>query len=253
MNRYSKLRHAGNSGFVSDVLPVFALFLVAAGGIAWVSMGIVAKDRWPIRWLDLNGTFQRVSAEQLRASMTPSINDSFFTIDLQELRETATRISWVSAVRIQKKWPDRIAVTIEEFVPVAHWNRGQMISKEGEAFSVPEADGIQGLPWLQGPQGRLDEVLSYWTEFSDLLMSKGLEISSLTLDRRGAWAIQLSNGTHLQLGREAARRRLQRLLASWDSLMQEQVAPPQDIDLRYTNGFAVLWPQHLDTATRTDS
>ena len=253
MNRYSKLRHAGNSGFVSDVLPVFALFLVAAGGIAWVSMGIVAKDRWPIRWLDLNGTFQRVSAEQLRASMTPLINDSFFTIDLQELRETATRISWVSAVRIQKKWPDRIAVTIEEFVPVAHWNRGQMISKEGEAFSVPEADGIQGLPWLQGPQGRLDEVLSYWTEFSDLLMSKGLEISSLTLDRRGAWAIQLSNGTHLQLGREAARQRLQRLLASWDSLMQEQVAPPQDIDLRYTNGFAVLWPQHLDTATRTDS
>jgi cell division protein FtsQ len=253
VNRYSKLRHAGNSGFVSGVLPVFALFLVAAGGIAWVSMGIVAKDRWPIRWLDLNGTFQRVSAEQLRASMTPLINDSFFTIDLQELRETATRIYWVSTVRVQKKWPDGVAVTIEEFVPIAHWNRGRLISDKGKAFSVPEADGIQGLPWLQGPQGRLDEVLNYWTEFSDLLMSKGLEISSLTLDRRGAWAIQLSNGTHLQLGREAARQRLQRLLASWDSLMQEQAAPPQDIDLRYTNGFAVLWPQHLDTATRTDS
>jgi cell division protein FtsQ len=253
VNRYSKLRHTGNRGFVTGVLPVIALFLVAAGGIAWVSMGIVANDRWPIRWLDLNGTFQRVSAEQLRAGMTPLINESFFTIDLQELRETATRISWVSAVRVQKEWPDKIAVTIEEFVPIAHWNRGQLISEKGEAFAVPEADGIQGLPWLQGPQDRLDEVLSYWTEFSDLLVPIGLEISSLRLDRRGAWAMQLSNGTHLQLGREAARQRLQRLLASWDSLMQEQAVPPQDIDLRYTNGFAVLWPQHLDSPTRTDS
>jgi cell division protein FtsQ len=253
VNRYSKGCHAGNRGFVSGLLPVIVLFLVAVGGITWVSMGIVANDRWPIRWLDLNGAFQRVSAEQLRGSITPLINESFFTIDLQELRDATSRISWVSAVRVQKRWPDKIVVTIEEFVPIAHWNRGQLISEKGETFSVREADGIQGLPWLQGPQERLDEVLSNWTEFSDLLVPKGLEISQLKLDRRGAWAMQLSNGTHLQLGREAARERLQRLLASWDSLMQEKAAPPQDIDLRYTNGFAVSWPQDLDTDTRTDS
>jgi cell division protein FtsQ len=253
VNRYSKGCHAGNRGFVSGLLPVIALFLVATGGITWVCMGIVTNDRWPIRWLDLNGAFQRVSAEQLRGSITPLINESFFAIDLQELRNATSRISWVSVVRVQKKWPDKIVVTIEEFVPLAHWNRGQLISEKGEIFSVPEADGIQGLPWLQGPQERLDEVLSNWTEFSDLLVPKGLEISQLKLDRRGAWAMQLSNGTHLQLGREAARERLQRLLASWDSLMQEQAAPPRDIDLRYTNGFAVSWPQDLDTDTRTDS
>ena len=45
---------------------------------AWVSMGIVAKDRWPIRWLEINGNFQRVSAEQLRAGLIPLISSSFF-------------------------------------------------------------------------------------------------------------------------------------------------------------------------------
>ena len=83
MNRYTELRYSGNRGFASGVLAVITLFLLAVGGIAWVSMGIVANDRWPIRWLELNGGFQRVSAEQLRASMTPLIDESFFTIDLQ--------------------------------------------------------------------------------------------------------------------------------------------------------------------------
>ena len=253
MNRYAELRYPGNRGYVTGAIVVIALFLLASGGIAWVSMGIVTNDRWPIRWLELNGTFQRVSAEQLRASMAPLIDESFFTVNLQELRSSATRNSWVSSVRIQKKWPDTVTVTIEEFAPIAHWNRGQLISEKGEAFAVSEADEIQGLPWLQGPQERLEEVLNNWSEFTDLLTPMGLEISGLMLDRRGAWSMQLSNGTHVSLGRDAARERLQRLLASWDSLMQEQTAPPQGVDLRYSNGFAVLWPQHRDTDTGTDS
>lgn len=249
MNRYMHIGLAGNRGFASGLFTVVTLFLLSVAGIAWVSMGIVANDRWPIRWLELNGAFQRVSAEQLRASMTPLIDESFFTIDLQEMRDAATRISWISSVNVQKEWPDTVVVSIEEYVPVAHWNRGRLISLEGEVFAVPEADEIQGMPWLQGPDQRLDEVLANWAEFSELLAPMGLQINGLSLDQRGAWSMQLDNGTHVQLGRNAARDRFMRLLASWDSLMEEQAAPPQDVDLRYTNGFAVRWPQHLETGT----
>jgi cell division protein FtsQ len=143
-------------------------------------------------------------------------------------------------------------VTIQEFKPIAHWNQGQLLSREGEVFSVPEADEIQGLPRLQGPEERLDEVLLYWSDFSEALVPMGLEISELSLDTRGAWSMQFSNGTRVQLGRDSARQRLQRLLTSWDLLMFEQAAPPQDVDLRYTNGFAVLWPKP-ETIKRTDS
>lgn len=249
MNRYMHIGLAGNRGFASGLFTVVMLFMLSVAGIAWVSMGIVANDRWPIRWLELNGAFQRVSAEQLRASMTPLIDESFFTIDLQEMRDAATRISWISSVNVQKEWPDTVVVSIEEYVPVAHWNRGRLISLEGEVFAVPEADEIQGMPWLQGPDQRLDEVLANWAEFSELLAPMGLQINGLSLDQRGAWSMQLDNGTHVQLGRNAARDRFMRLLASWDSLMEEQAAPPQDVDLRYTNGFAVRWPQHLETGT----
>lgn len=253
MNRYKEVNYQASQGFASGIIVVITLFLMAAAGAVWVSMGIVANDRWPIRWLEVNGDFQRVSAEQLRATISPLIDESFFTIDMQELRDAAGRISWVSAVHVQKKWPDTVTVTIKEYTPVAHWNRGQLISRRGEAFSVPEADEIQGLPWLHGPEERLDDVLRSWAEFSEMLVPLGLEISGIRLDRRGAWSMQLSNGTHVQLGRDSALERLQRLLASWDSLMLEKSSPPQDVDLRYTNGFAVMWPQPMDNTKGTDS
>ena len=230
-------------GFSQALAMILLLFMLTAAGFVWVSMGIVAKDRWPIRWLEINGSFQRVSAEQLRASLSPLITSSFFTIDLQTLRDAANRNSWVAAVQVQKRWPDTVVVKVEEFVPFAHWNQGQLISSRRDAFSVPDADGIQGLPWLNGPQDQLGQVLKNWIKFNDELVSAGLEIQQMTLDERGSWSMVLNNGTRVQLGRDAAWKRLQRLMGSWDALLQGQIVPPRDVDLRYSNGFAVLWPQ----------
>ena len=111
MSRYSRFNHAsrvstgyfhagninGNGGFSSSVLVVLLLFVLSVAGIVWVSMGIVAKEQWPIRWLEINGSFNRVSADQLRGSITPLLNSSFFTVDLQQLQETAARNSWLAA------------------------------------------------------------------------------------------------------------------------------------------------------------
>lgn len=252
MNRYSQSIHSSR-GFASGMLAVALLFLMSIGGLAWVSFGIIANDRWPIRWLELNGAFQRVSAEQLRATMTPLMKENFFTLDLHQLNHAAQRISWVSAVQVRKEWPDTVRVTIEEYVPVAHWNRGELISEQGKAFEVLEADEIQGLPWLEGPEERLDEVLVNWSQFSDALAPLGLEIAKLKLDRRGAWSMELSNGTRVQLGRDAATERFSRLLASWNTLTRDRLIAPQDVDLRYSNGFAVLWPQSVENTAGTDS
>jgi cell division protein FtsQ len=251
--RIGGVNYDHSRGFSYGLLTILLLFMMAAAGFAWVSMGIVARDRWPIRWLEINGSFQRVSAEQLRAGLTPLIASSFFTIDLQALRDAADRNSWVSAIKVHKRWPDTVVVEVEEFVPFAHWNRGQLISSRGEAFTVPEADGIQGLPWLSGPQDRLGQVLNNWTKFNDELVSAGLEIQQMTLDKRGAWSMVLNNGTSVHLGRDATWERLQRLMSSWDALLQGQMAPPRDVDLRYTNGFAVLWPQESGKKVGKDS
>jgi cell division protein FtsQ len=246
VTRYASGRRDGSEGYATGLLTLLILFLLTAAGVAWVSMGIVASERWPIRWLEVNGAFQRVSAEQLRASLASRVGANFFTVDLQSLQAAALRISWVSAVRVQKQWPDTVRVEVEEYVPVAHWNSGQLITGTGGLFAVPEADGIQGLPWLEGPDGRLGEVLETWAGFDGMLLPLGLEITRLKLDNRGAWSLELSNDTWVQLGRESSVERLQRLLASWETLTREKDVPPVGVDLRYANGFAVEWPQPAD-------
>jgi cell division protein FtsQ len=79
-----------------------------------------------------------------------------------------------------------------------------------------------------------------------MLTPLGLEVMRMKLDRRGAWSMVLDNGTHVELGRAATAERLQRLTASWEPLVGQHGIAPLDIDLRYSNGFAVMWAQHSE-------
>jgi len=234
-------------GSAQGVMLTALMSLLAAGGVAWVYMGMVTQDRWPVRWLEINGAFERVSAEQIRASLAPVTSGSFFTVDLGAIRSAAFRQPWVANVTVQKNWPDTIRVDIEEFTPVAHWTGDRLISDGGRAFEVPSAAEIQGLPWLSGPDGQLDTVFATWRQFNNELLPAGLEIEAIRLDPRGAWSLELSNGTEVRLGREDALPRLHRLVNSWPGLLKDRDLPPVLVDLRYSNGFAVRWP---DTPAR---
>ena len=47
-------------GYGTGVMMVLILFVLAMGGVAWVYSGIVAHDRWPISWLEVDGSFDVV-------------------------------------------------------------------------------------------------------------------------------------------------------------------------------------------------
>jgi len=219
------------------------MFVIAMVGVAWVYMGMVTPDRWPIRWLEVDGTFQRVSAERVRTRVEPMVEGSFFTVELDTIRAQVEALPWVSSVTVQKNWPDTVKVSVREYAPVAHWTGGQLVSREGPAFAVPGAEEIQGLPWLEGPQGQLDRVFGQWLRFSEELYPAGLEIERIRLDPRGAWFLALNNGTEVHIGRENALPRLQRMVASWPELRKLNELAPAGVDLRYSNGFAVRWPE----------
>jgi cell division protein FtsQ len=221
------------------------LFILAVLGCVWIYLGVTKMDRWPIRWLEVDGAFERVSAEQLRKQVAPLIKGSFFTVDAAAISASARELNWVSRVSVQKTWPDTVEVIIEEYVPVAHWLDDQLIGSNREAFVVPGAAEMQGLPWLEGPEGAAQDVIDQWLVFNDELASTGLVIDHIRLDRRGAWDLRLNNGTQVQIGREAPLARLQRMVSSWPQLLtlNNNNMAPLGIDLRYSNGFAVRWPE----------
>jgi len=204
----------------------------------WLSHGILGTEKWPIRWLELDGSFERVNAEQVRSMLAPVVDTGFFAVNLVEVRAAASEVPWVADVQARKVWPDTIQVKIIEHRPVAHWRDDQMISSGGQAFRI-NGPQIQGLPVLLGPEQRVDAVVKMWREMNEALAPLGKDITRLELQQRGAWVAELNNGVTLYLGREAVLERLQRFVVSWPDLARKNGDQPFDIDLRYTNGFAV--------------
>ena len=245
LGRKQAMQH-GNRGFSTGVFVTLLMFVLVSAGVAWVYTGVIAQERWPIRWIEIDGSFERVSAEQVRASLTPLVNGSFFTVDTGLMHELASDMPWVSGVTVQKSWPDTVQVTIHEFTPVVHWIDGYLLDANGQQFIVPSADEIHGLPWLEGPQGHLSLIFENWQKFDDQLVLIGQQVDRLALDSRGSWSARLSGGTVIRLGKGDIFKKLDMLISTWAGLMQGQVVPPVSVDFRYTNGFAVLWPKNTD-------
>ena len=239
------LRH-GNQGFSVGVTLVLLLFVLAAGGVAWVYNGMIAQERWPIRWLEIDGQFQRVSAEQVRARLAPLVSGSFFTVNTKAIREAAGDMPWVASVSVQKTWPDTVHVMVHEHTPVVHWIDDYLLDAYGQPFSVPGAQEIQGLPWLESTPAQLEQVFENWKKIDDRLSRIGQQIDRLTLDPRGSWSARLSGGTEVRFGKGDVFANLDTLVSTWSGLMQGQPLPPVSVDLRYTNGFAVLWSKNIE-------
>jgi cell division protein FtsQ len=244
--RNSNTGRSRTRGFSAGVAVLMLLFLLASAGVAFVYTGMVAKDRWPIRWLAVDGAFERVNAEQVRAGLAPLVKGSFFTVDTMGMHAIVSKIPWVARVSVQKVWPDTVKVVIHEHAPVAHWIDGYLLDGDGNPFLVPGADEIQGLPWLESPAGQMEMVFGNWQRFDDELAAIGQQIERLTLDPRGSWSARLSGGTEVRFGKGDIFKNLDRLVSAWAGLMHGQAIPPVSVDLRYTNGFAVLWPGNVD-------
>lgn len=222
------------------------LLIAALAGVVWIWFGMVQLDRWPIRWLEVDGAFERVSAEQVRKTAAPLVEANFFAVDPQAIKAAARELPWVNQVVVEKTWPDTVRVYVTEYVPVAHWVDGQLIATNGDTFSVPGAEGIQGLPWLEGPEGSANQVIEAWLAFNDILQPTGQVIERITLDPRGAWTLALAQGTRVNIGREDAHLRVERLANAWYPLRDLRGVVPLRVDLRYSNGFAVQWPEPPD-------
>jgi len=127
-----------------------------------------------------------------------------------------------------------------------HWVDDYLLDADGQPFSVPQAREIQGLPWLESTPAQLELVFENWKKFDDRLGRIGQQIDRLTLDPRGSWSARLVGGTEVRFGKGDIFRSLDILVSTWSGLMQGQSLPPVSIDLRYTNGFAVMWSKNID-------
>ncbi len=223
------------------VAAVTVVLVLLATAAAVFSRGGFSADRWTIRWIEATGPFHRVSAEQIRSTAAPLATGGFVAVDLERIRAAVEALPWVRAAGVKKKWPATLRIRVLEHEPLAHWNGEHLVSALGEVFSVSGAASIQGLPRLGGADEEAPRVVRFHRDLSARLEGTGLDVTAVSLSRRGAWSVELTGGIRLEIGRQEVDARLDRLMTVIGGLTGTPGRTPERVDLRYTNGLAVRW------------
>lgn len=234
---------------VARVLTWGALGLLAYGGASWV----MAQPWFALRNIEVKAPVAHVTEAQIRLVAERQVRGTFFTVDLESVRNSMEKLPWVREARVERRWPDTLVVSLTEHVPLARWNDNALVNEAGEVF-VAAAD--TRLPRLSGPEDSSDEVVAAYRRHHAALAPLGMAIDELRLSPRRAWRLKLDNGMTLALGREQTDARLTRFVALYPRLFGAQAAvsadapaatpmTPVTADLRYPDGFAVRMPDGI--------
>jgi cell division protein FtsQ len=218
------------------VTPMVAVAAVFATYFASASM----LDR-PIRSIEINGPFQRVTALQIEEAISDQLEDGFVSADLSVIQQSIVALPWIDQATVARRWPSRLRITVTEQVPAAIWGERGLLNVRGELF-VTEARHIPAeLPRLSGPKNRSADVAKRYLEVRDRLIPVGLDLRRVHLDPRGAWDMTLQNGVEVRLGRRDVDERTNLFLDIVADIITGRAADIDYVDMRYSNGFTIGW------------
>ena len=215
--------------------------VVLIGLFGWLGMKVIMPDILPVKKFQLEGTFAHVSAEQLSQVIAPNVTGGFFNINVYSVEKAAEQLPWVRSVSVRRIWPDTLHVRVIEQQPMARWSGGGLINSRGEIFHPTQNGLTEELPVLTGPKGSLDLVVGQYQKMHDQLADIKQKVVALELDQRHAWRAELSNGIELVLGRAPGDGELKRFVKIYEKNLVDKAGKIRQVDLRYTNGFAVQW------------
>lgn len=210
-----------------------------------------------IRHIQVEGEVSRNSVASLRANALPQLSGTFLSMNLQQASSAFEAVPWVRSAVMQRVWPNRLRVRLEEHKPAAYWEtkpegadahseasvERALVNSFGEVFEANLGDVEDDkLPVLAGPEGSSAQMLTMWQQLNAL--SRGLDetVERLDLSGRGSWRLTLEKGAVVELGRGSDAEVLARYTQFANSITQissRYQTPLLTADLRHSDGYAV--------------
>ncbi|NKB38915.1 MAG: FtsQ-type POTRA domain-containing protein [Gammaproteobacteria bacterium] len=224
---------------------VFAALLVLIVGI--IFQRLLDPLTLPIKQVRIEGNFQHLSNEKMRDMVSAVIKGGFFNLNVMSIKEELLSEAWVEQVIVRRVWPDGLNVLVKEQIPVAIWNQTSLLNNESVVFTPSPLGPLTGIPSLIGPDKSEEIVHQRYLQLSEALRGKA-RIEELLLNDRRAWKLKLVDGPLVILGRSSVDLRIDRFTGSVLSSLGDDLSKVKQIDLRYTNGFAIQRLENYETA-----
>jgi len=242
----SKQKSANKQAGINPDLIRLGMLLVA---LALVSVAVLYGrnavqgwfERYPIQKITVLGELNHVDKNVLQSALSPYMADNFFTVNLDEVKQTAESLTWIDYADAKKEWPNTLTVYLRERIPVANWGKTQFLSAKGEIFSAEHVQPDLKLPTFIGKSDQAVAIAERYSKMQKVLNRVGLSVSSLELEDRISWKAQLDNGLLLVVDDKDSLQKLERFTRLYSLFNDEQKQKLSRVDLRYENGLAIKW------------
>ena len=229
----------------AQVLWSLLAVLALAGTAIFVSRHAV----FAIRGIAVSGDVSHNNALTLRANVAPHLRGTFFTLDLGRARAAFEAVPWVRQAVVQREFPNRLRVQLQEHRAVAYWGpegESRLVNSFGEVFEANVGEVEQeGLPRLQGPDGQSAQIWEAFQGLRPLFEPMDLALEQLELSGRGSWRARLDSGAVIELGAGSLPEVQARTLVFLKTLTQVSARygrKPEALetaDLRHQDGYAL--------------
>ena len=224
-----------------------------AFGLLFVVMALVLLISWLFRQPIFNlsaimvrGDVTHNNAVTLRANVAPRLAGSLFTVNLEQTRAVFESVPWVRKAVVQRHFPDRLKVLLQEHHAVAYWGPEgdtRLLNSFGEVFEANQAEVESvDLPHLNGPSGQTPLVLQAYRQLSAQFEKLDMQLERLELTGQGSWRARLDSGAALELGHgsiDEIEARTQRFIVTLNQVSSRYGRDLESADLRYGNGYAL--------------
>lgn len=232
-----KLMNAFSSAF-AVVFVLLALALLVSWFMRQAFFGLSA--------ITVQGDVSHNNAVTLRANVAPRLEGNFFTIDLQRTRVVFESVPWVRKAVVQRQFPNRLKVILQEHQAVAYWGPegdSRLVNSFGEVFEANQGEvESEDIPQLNGPPGQAALVVQGYQAVAPLFEKLDTVLERLELTHQGSWRARLDTGAQLELGHgttDDIQARVQRFTATLSQVSARFGRDFESADLRYGNGYAL--------------
>ncbi len=226
--------------------------LCAAAGYAFVCHFVLPTLE--IRELVVTGEKDERAVNDVRQAVESELDGGFFSQDLDRIKASVERLTWVKSVTVTRLWPNSVDVTVTRLEPVARWEDGRLVSEQGVVYVplVDEGDKTKNLPLIVADTTMFaPDAVKFLPKFETLASKFGAHVQTIAVTYRGSWSVTVkmpkSPTLRVELGRatesDVIFDRLDLVLKNYSRVCETMSACPAFVDARYENAFAVRLPE----------
>jgi len=181
-------------------------------------------ESFQVKEIHIKGKVNHVDPELLVQKVKAHLENNFFTLDLNQVKQVVEQVKWVDQAQARRRWPSILEIEVQEHRPLVRWNDSSWLTSKGE---------VVDLDYEANNQNRV-------------LANYSLNLESVRLSGSHAWTLTVLDSLkgarfEILLGQEQFNERFQRVV-DWYRVYQIRLDRQnlKRVDARYPDGLAVL-------------